>query len=119
MPGPVVVETAMMQCTFGAAPMPLNVTMNQTVRINGLAVATIMDMAPIVNIPPFGVCAELTAIALGVPTPCVPATVAPWTPGSALWKIPLPVLTMPALCQCAIGGTITIIEPGQVAVESF
>ncbi|MDR1268431.1 MAG: DUF4280 domain-containing protein, partial [Planctomycetaceae bacterium] len=54
--------------------------------------ATILDNKPIVNLATFGVCSSLanpmvavaTAAALGVltPMPCIPATVAPWAPGS-------------------------------------
>lgn len=114
MPGPVVVQEALMMCVAGTAPAPLQVTSQEFVRIDGMAVATIMDCAPEVNIPSFGTCNILTAAALGVPTPCVPATM-PWVPGSVVQTINgLPVLTMPATCQCAIGGVITITEPGQV-----
>ena len=114
MPGPVVVQEALMMCDMGTAPMPLTVTSNETVRINGFAVATIMDIAPMVNIPPFATCNILTAAALGVPTPCVPAPVGPWVPGSVVQTINgLPVLNLPATCQCGVGGTITITEPGQ------
>jgi hypothetical protein len=120
MPGITVVEGAMMMCAAGTAPMPLSVTSNVTVTIDGLPIATIMDMAPEVNIPSFGTCNILTAAALGVPTPCVPAPVGPWMPGSVVQTInELPVLTMPATCQCGIGGVITVTEPGQVVEESM
>ena len=120
MPGPVVVQEALMMCAAGTAPMPLTVLTNETVRIDGLAIATIMDCVPMANIPPFGTCNILTAAALGVPTPCVPAPVGPWTPGSEVQFINgLPVLTMPAMCQCGIGGVITITEPGQVVEVSM
>ena len=114
MPGPVVVQEAMMMCAAGTAPMALQVLTNETVRINGFAIATIMDCVPMANIPPFGTCNILTAAAAGVPCPCIPAPVGPWTPGSVVETINgLPVLTMPATLQCGIGGAITIIEPGQ------
>ena len=46
MPGITVVEGAMMMCAAGTAPMPLTVLSNLTVTIDGLPVATIMDMEP-------------------------------------------------------------------------
>jgi hypothetical protein len=91
--------------------------------------ATIMDMAPMVNIPTFGMCntitnpvvAAATAAKLGVfsPAPCVPATVAPWAPGSISTRImDMPALTNTCTCECMWGGVITITEPGQFFVEA-
>lgn len=114
MPGPVVVQEAMMACVAGTAPMALQVTSQQLVTIDGLPAATIMDCVPMENIPPFGTCNLLTAEAAGVPCPCVPAPTGPWTPGSEVQKINgFPVLTMPAMLQCGIGGVISITEAGQ------
>ena len=82
-----VVNTALCTCSFGAAPIPLMVSSQQTVMMGGQLAATIMDN----KFPSFGMCscpanpsvAAATAAALGVltPMPCVPATVAPWVPG--------------------------------------
>jgi len=120
MPGITVVEGAMVMCAAGAAPLPLSVTSNETVTIDGLPVATIMDYMPDVNMPNFGNCKLLTAEAAGVPMPCVMIPTAPWAPGSTVQTINgLPVLTMPAECVCGVGGVITIIEPGQVVEESM
>jgi hypothetical protein len=115
MPGPVVVETALMMCDGGVAPVPLTVTSNPIVTIDGLMVATVADCAPMANIPPFGTCTFLTAKAASpVPLPCIPAPTGMWTPGSEVKKInELAVLTMPATLPCAEGGTITITMPGQ------
>ncbi len=110
-----VVNGAMMQCTCGDAPQPLTVTSQMQAKIGNQFAATIMDYAPVVNIPPFGTCKTLTASASGVPTPCVPATTAPWAPGST------------SVCRfgnfnglldsdklmCTVGGTISITQPGQ------
>ena len=86
-----VVSTGMMMCPFGAAPSTLNVLPTNRVMCASMPAATIMDFAPFVNIPPFGVCMSLanpmvaaaTAAALGVltPMPCIPVTT-PWKPGS-------------------------------------
>lgn len=93
--------------------------------IEGKPAATITDMVPFMNIPPFGMCTSLTnptvaaatAAALGVltPMPCLPATVAPWVPPAAQTMIGgVPALTAGATCQCAWGGVITIMFPGSV-----
>jgi hypothetical protein len=119
MPGPVVVEGALMMCDAGTAPMPLAVTSQELVMVGGLLAATIADCVPDDNVPPFVTCNILTAAALGVPTPCVPAPVGPWSPGSVAQTVNgLPLLITPAVLQCGIGGTITITEPGQAVEES-
>ncbi|MYM32067.1 DUF4280 domain-containing protein [Duganella sp. CY15W] len=116
----------MLQCTFGVAPsslvvLPANCVMTTTPS------ATIMDNKPIMNVPPFGMCQSLsnpmvaaaTAAALGVltPMPCVPATVAPWTPGSPTVLIGnMPALNNSSKLMCMWGGVISINVPGQVTV---
>ncbi|WP_433964496.1 DUF4280 domain-containing protein [Tunturiibacter gelidiferens] len=80
---------ALLQCSFGAAPGPLSVLPVNRV-LTGTPAATIIDSAPLVNIPSFGMCSSpsnpvviaATAAALGVltPMPCVPATVPPGFP---------------------------------------
>lgn len=125
-----VVEGAMMTCTFGVAPAPLNCAVPPTmVTAGGLPAANIGHSKPLVNIPTFGMCnslanpevASATAAALGVltPMPCVPNTVAPWAPGAVMVKIGgLPALTNDCMCTCMWGGEISITSPGQVVVES-
>ncbi len=118
---------AMMTCTFGVAPSALIVLPTNRVMACTLPAATIMDHAPIVNIPPFGMCqspsnptvAAATAAKLGVftPMPCVPATAAPWVPGSPMVLIGnMPALTNASKCICTWGGVITITSPGQFMV---
>jgi len=118
---------AMMQCSFGAAPSSLVVLpANRT--LTGTPAANIMDSAPIVNVPPFGVCnsvanptvAAATAAALGVltPMPCVPLVPAPWAPGSPTVLIAnMPALNNSSKLMCAWGGVIQIASPGQGTVE--
>ena len=118
---------AMMQCSFGAAPSSLVVLpANRT--LTGTPAANIMDSAPIVNVPPFGVCssaanpnvAAATAAALGVltPMPCVPVIPAPWAPGSPTVLIAnMPALNNSSKLTCAWGGVIQIGSPGQGTVE--
>jgi hypothetical protein len=118
---------ALMQCSFGAAPAALAVLpLNRT--LAGAPAANIMDHAPIVNVPPFGVCSSAanptviaaTAAALGVltPMPCVPVTPAPWVPGSPTVLIGnMPALSDACKLMCAWGGVIAINFAGQVTVQ--
>ncbi len=115
---------AMMKCSFGAAPCPLTVLPTGKVMASSLPAASIMDSKPIVNIATFGMCmspsnptvAAATAAALGVltPMPCVPATAAPWAPGSATVMVGgMPALNSTSTCMCSFGGVITVVSPGQ------
>lgn len=109
MPGNVVCQGALCACNQGAAPTPLAVTSQSIFTINEMMVATVMDSAPMANIKPFGICQQLTKLASGVPTPCVPAPVGPWMPGAQLETImELPVLTDDSKLTCGVGGEITI-----------
>jgi hypothetical protein len=119
MPQPLVTGT-MLQCSFGAAPSVFNALPKPGVPMDlgALPCATIEEIAPIVNIPPFGMCnsmanptvASATAAALGVltPMPCVPATAAPWAP-PAITTIAggLPLATVNSKCMCNWGGVIS------------
>ena len=119
-----VINGATVMCSFGAAPGVLTVLpMNRTM-CSGMAAATIMDHVPMVNIKPFGMCscpanptvAAATAAKLGVftPMPCVPATAAPWAPGSPTVMIGgKPALNSTSTCMCTWGGVITITVPAQ------
>ena len=114
MPLQVIANQGLCMCTMGVTPTPITVTSNQTVFCHKQLAATIMDFAPIVNIKPFGVCATLTTAALGVPTPCVPATVAPWITGSVLTSHQkFPALRDCDTLICAVGGVISITFAGQ------
>jgi hypothetical protein len=123
-----VVMGAMCQCTMGMAPsslvvLPTNKTMGTTV-----PKANIMDFIPMTNIMPFGMCqspsnptvASATAAAMGVltPMPCIPATVAPWTPGASKTMVAnMPALHDGCTCMCMWGGTISITNPGQQTID--
>jgi hypothetical protein len=126
-----VVNGAAMQCSFGTAPSSLIVIpKGPPVMVGGVPAATIMDFAPIANIPPFVTCNSManpvvaaatsaaTAAALGVftftPMPCVPATVAPWVPGCPTVLINnFPALNDSSKCMCMWGGVISIAFAGQ------
>ncbi len=122
-------QGATLQCSFGAMPSALSVTpKNPVVTAQGALVATVMDHAPMVNIPTFGMCSAptnpaviaATAAALGVftPAPCTPVTAAPWQPGSRTISIASEiVLNNSSLCLCAWAGAISITDPGQFLVD--
>ena len=122
---PAATSTAMLQCTFGMAPSTLNVLPIKRVMIEGKPAGTIPDIAPGVNLPPFGMCmspsnptvAAATAAALGVltPMPCLPVPVGPWKPGAARTIIGgTPALAAGSICNCSWGGVISITFPGSV-----
>jgi hypothetical protein len=129
--GQLVVQGAMMQCSFGIAPAALNVI--PTARVvagGGMPAACILDSKPLINIQPFGMCTSLsnptvasaTAAALGVltPMPCVPVTPAPWIPGGAPTVLvgTAPALDNLAKCMCMWGGLIQFVFPGQMTVQT-
>jgi hypothetical protein len=120
---------AMMTCSFGMTPSALIVIpKGMPVMAGGPLAATIMDFAPIANIPPFGMCttmsnptvAAATAAKLGVytPMPCVPVTPAPWIVGAPTVLINnFPALNSTSKCMCTWGGVIQFVFPGQVTVQ--
>ena len=120
MPGPVATVGTLMMCDFGVAPSPLLVE-PLGVFANDLPAANILNIIPIVNIPPFVLCESpmnpeviaLTVAALGVPTPapCLPIVVDPWVAPSTVLIDGMPVLTEGAFCECLWGGTIDLIGP--------
>jgi hypothetical protein len=120
---------AMMTCSFGVSPSALMVIpKGMPVMAGGPLAATIMDFAPIANIPPFSMCttpsnpmvAAATAAAFGVltPMPCIPITPAPWIVGAPTVLINnFPALNSTSKCMCAWGGVIQFTYPGQVTVQ--
>jgi hypothetical protein len=121
---PNVVMSATMQCSFGMAPSTLvTVPTGPPVVIEGRPAATIADIVPAMNIPPFAMCQSLanpavaaaTAAAMGTltPMPCVPAIAGPWQPGAAKTLVNgKPALTAGSTCNCVFGGLITITNFG-------
>jgi hypothetical protein len=117
-----------MMCSFGTGPSILNVLPTARVNTNSKPAATIMDSKPMANISPFIMCTSLanpqvaaaTSAAMGVltPQPCIPNTVAPWTPGSATVMIGgSPALNSTCTLNCLWAGVITITMPGQMTVN--
>jgi hypothetical protein len=127
MPAPSVVNTATLTCPFGASPATLIVLPLPRVFANNQPVANIMDDKPLLNIPTFGMCsapsnpavAAATSAASGVftPAPCVPAIVAPWTPGNPTVLVGgQPIVSQVSTCTCAYGGIVTVTRPGEATV---
>jgi len=115
-----------MMCSFGAAPATLGVLPVHQAMATAPA-GNISDIAPIVNVAPFGACTSManptvaaaTAAALGVltPMPCVPVPAGTWVPGSAKVMLKgMPALDSNAKATCSWGGVIQIINPGQTKV---
>jgi hypothetical protein len=117
-----VVHGAELKCNQGTSSSKYNV-------LPGIAdakdktIATIMDIVPIANIAPFGMCktqsnpqvAAATAAAAGAltPQPCIPIVTAPWSPGSSVSTIDgKKVLTDDSTCKCQWTGEITISDAG-------
>ncbi len=126
---PVVTNLASTMCSFGLAPGTLMVLPAKMTTATNQPAGTITDIAPFVNIMPFGMCTSLanptvaaaTAAALGAltPMPCIPTPVGPWSPGATKVTIKnIPALTAGSICNCAYGGVITITSPGQMAVQA-
>ncbi|MFX1737482.1 DUF4280 domain-containing protein [Paraburkholderia sp. A1RI_3L] len=118
-----VTSGATLQCSFGATPSALQVLPVKCVTA-GTPAANIMDHAPFVNVLPFGMCnsmanptvAAATAAASGVltPMPCMPATAAPWAPGSSQVMIgKMPALQDSSRLMCTWGGVIQIVVAAQ------
>ena len=127
--GQLVCGGAMIKCSFGVAPTSLIVLPINRVLSSGMPVANIMDYAPMVNIPTFGMCQSpanptvitATAAAMGVltPMPCIPNTVAPWTPGNPKTLIgSMPAINNSSKLVCLWGGMIAVTYPGQVTVQT-
>lgn len=117
-----VVQGAMLQCIFGAAPGTLNVLPINRIMIGGVPAANMMDNKPFVNIMPFGMCtspSNPTVIAkFGAPSPCTPMTMAPWIMPSTTLCGPAPLLNNTGKLMCAFGGLISITFPGQINTMS-
>ncbi len=119
---------ALMQCSFGSAPCSLIVLPLSLTFAGVMPAGTIMDYAPIVNLPTFAMCntpsnpvvASATAAASGVltPMPCIPATAAPWIVGAPTVLIgSKPALNETSTGMCSYGGVIKFTFAGQVITQ--
>jgi hypothetical protein len=123
-----VIQGSQLQCSFGVAPGSLMVLPISRVNAVKMPAATIMDIIPMTNILPFGLCSSIanpqvasaTSAALGVltPMPCMPIIIAPWAPGSPTVMIgKKPALNNVSKCMCTWAGVISVTMPGQFTVN--
>ena len=119
---------ALLKCSMGMAPSTMVVLPINRVLTSNQPAANIMDHIPMMNIMPFGMCqspanpmvAAATAAALGVltPMPCMPATVAPWMPGSPTVMLSnMPALNDTSKLMCMWAGVIEVSMPGQMTED--
>jgi hypothetical protein len=124
---PEVTATSTLKCSFGDAPAMFMVLPINRVTACMMPTGTINDHIPFLNILPFGMCSSpsnpmviaATAAALGVftPMPCIPVTVAPWTPGVPKVTIGgIPSLDKNCKLMCTWAGQIIVQETGQETV---
>lgn len=119
---------ATLSCPFGVAPVPFSALPASRVMINGRPAGVMTDMAPAVNIPPFGMCSSLsnptvasaTAAALGVltPMPCIPVPAGPWmNPAPKVLIGGQQAISDGSKLMCAWGGQISVQFAGQTGVQ--
>lgn len=121
-----VVAGATAMCSFGMAPSSV-VALPVHQALASAPAANISDMAPAMNVLPFGACtsmanptvASATAAAMGVltPMPCMPVPAGTWLPGSTKVMLKsMPTLHSTCKLMCSWGGVIQILVPGQFKV---
>ncbi len=124
-----VVATGTAVCSFGTAPAPIKVTSQAKVIAGGKPCGTIQDAGGISNVGPFAMCTSManpqvaaaTAAAMGVltPQPCSPVQAGTWIPTKPKVLVNgKPCLASDCKMMCAYGGSISIINPGQVKVTA-
>lgn len=123
-----VVAGATCICTMGTSPGQFNPSNQPTVRVGGKSAASIVDITPMINVMPCGMCTSMmnpavaaaTAAALGVltPQPCVPAPTGPWICPGTVRVCGKPILTSEGRLTCAYGGSISFQMPGQTTVRT-
>lgn len=110
----VVGGTALIKCSEGSVFTPLVVLPSRTVVAEFMLMGNITDIIPLVNIIPFGSCAILAAV--GDPA-CTPMPVTPWISEAISVLVQgMPALDKSSVLQCLVGGTITVVEPGNFSV---
>ena len=101
-----VVNGARLKCSFGTTPSSLVVIPKGTPTIiEGQPVATIMDHAPIANIPPFGMCKSLINPQVAAANPAAlanPALVAAATAASAAANSVVAAVANPTTYETAV-----------------
>lgn len=105
----------LIMCTGCPKPQPLKVASQPITKTSEQLCATVADCMPMVNILPFGPCAFTPAPPSPSGGPCIPKPVGMWTPGSLTTTyLGNKALRKMDMLQCATGGTITVMNPGQL-----
>lgn len=102
---------ALCRCDKGLLPMPLQVTSNQTVQLQGRLMATTLDKVFL----PFGTCAVKNN------TPCVPMLLL-WQDYFDKAGLVAPgchPLLEKSTIKCAIGGTVSIMRTMQLSIPGL
>lgn len=119
-----VTQSAMLQCSFGAAPCSMVVTNDLTVQgINNFS-SNIQSKTPFADISGFSMCVSPSnpvisgSAGIITSTPCTPAFSAPWSPGSTTVQITsMGALNGSCMLTCSYAsGVITITNPGAMTV---
>lgn len=119
---------SMLTCPFGNVPVPFSALPVPRVMINNRPAGVMTDIAPITNIPPFGMCSSLsnpmvasaTAAAMGAltPMPCVPVPAGPWlNPAPKVLIGGRPAISDGSKLMCIWGGQISVQSAGQTSVQ--
>ena len=99
-------------CTFGSAPLPLNMPPKHQVEGPNGPFCNINDILPGASIPNYIVCKQPS-----VPKPCSPSISAPWCPPVTTVLIDgAPAFDNTAQASCARMGNISIVIPTQPSV---
>ena len=120
---------ATLKCSMGTSQAKLTVSSSRTVFLTGQPMANISDHLSMANLAPFGKCrsmgfpatASATAANHGTltPMPCMHNTPFPWMGGKNDYKVKDDdALLKSSTCSCMWGGTISIINDGQVYTGS-
>ena len=109
--------SSQIMCTFGMGPSTYN-SIRPTVLISNKPAANIMDCAPAVNFSPFPGCLAVTNPAWNPYkpiSPCIPsASFIPTNVTTMLQGSPINNFNNKAMCQTAVGGVISFINPSQM-----
>lgn len=119
--GQLVVNNAVLMCSFGTAPCNLVVSA-ATVTGSGNAVANIMDYTP-ASVSGFKMCVSMSnpevAAQSGVPSACTPVISSPWAPGKPTVMVRNnPAVDNTCILNCSYGGVISVSFAGQVTVTA-
>ncbi|MBW3521430.1 MULTISPECIES: DUF4280 domain-containing protein [unclassified Chryseobacterium] len=109
-----ITNTTQLQCDKGTSPTPITVTSQSFMSIEGKLQATEEDKQPNTNIKPFGQC-KLKPTSGGFLS-CIPTPIQ-WQDTSVFEIDGKRELLDCSICQCSVGGKISIVKAAQNFVE--